>query len=169
MQHFLCCLQSRACRCPLLIHCVLLLLQQAGFFLLCTDAGKGGQSAVDDRFVLHDLAHGKSAIVILAVGGIWAEVVRERSIRLAPVDEVQAMEMIAELRALSPLQGLRGQVVGDLTALAQAIACFSQAALLAVGHGVVEAEVNPLMVLAQGQGVCAVDALVVASTLPEYG
>ena len=65
------------------------------------------------------------AIVILAVGGIWAEVVRERSIRLAPVDEVQAMEMIAELRALSPLQGLRGQVVGDLTALAQAIACFS--------------------------------------------
>ena len=109
------------------------------------------------------------AIVILAVGGIWAEVVRERSIRLAPVDEVQAMEMIAELRALSPLQGLRGQVVGDLTALAQAIACFSQAALLAVGHGVVEAEVNPLMVLAQGQGVCAVDALVVASTLPEYG
>jgi len=109
------------------------------------------------------------AIVILAVGGIWAEVVRERSIRLAPVDEVQAMEMIADLRALSPLQGLRGQVVGDLTALAQAIACFSQAALLAVGHGVVEAEVNPLMVLAQGQGVCAVDALVVASTLPEYG
>ena len=80
------------------------------------------------------------AIVMLAVGGIWAEVVRERSIRLAPVDEAQAMEMITELRALSPLQGLRGQAPGDLAALAQAISRFSQAAVLAVGDGGVEAE-----------------------------
>jgi acyl-CoA synthetase (NDP forming) len=109
------------------------------------------------------------AIVMLAVGGIWAEVVRERSIRLAPVDEAQAMEMIAELRALSPLQGLRGQAPGDLAALAQAISRFSQAAVLAVGDGVIEAEVNPLMVLPQGQGVCAVDALVLARAAPEHG
>ena len=109
------------------------------------------------------------AIVMLAVGGMWAEVVRERSIRLAPVDEAQAMEMIAELRALSPLQGLRGQAPGDLAALAQAISRFSQAAVLAVGDGVIEAEVNPLMVLPQGQGVCAVDALVLARAAPEHG
>jgi acyl-CoA synthetase (NDP forming) len=109
------------------------------------------------------------AIVMLAVGGIWAEVVRERSIRLAPVDEAQALEMIAELRALSPLQGLRGQAVGDLAALAQAIGRFSQAAVLAVGDGVIEAEVNPLMVLPLGQGVCAADALVIADRLPEHG
>ena len=109
------------------------------------------------------------AIVMLAVGGMWAEVVRERSIRLAPVDEAQAMEMVTELRALSPLQGLRGQVVGDLAALAQAISRFSQAAVLAVGDGVVEAEVNPLMVLPQGQGVCAVDALVLARAASEHG
>jgi succinyl-CoA synthetase beta subunit len=109
------------------------------------------------------------AIVMLAVGGIWAEVVRERSIRLAPVDEAQALEMIGELRALSPLQGLRGQAVGDLAALAQAISRFSQAAVLAVGDGVIEAEVNPLMVLPLGQGVCAADALVIADRLPEHG
>ena len=109
------------------------------------------------------------AIVMLAVGGIWAEVVRERSIRLAPVDEAQALEMIAELRALSPLQGLRGQAVGDLAALAQAISRFSQAAVLAVGDGVIEAEINPLMVLPLGQGVCAADALVIADRLPEHG
>jgi succinyl-CoA synthetase beta subunit len=109
------------------------------------------------------------AIVMLAAGGIWAEVVRERSIRLAPVDEAQALEMIGELRALSPLQGLRGQAVGDLAALAQAISRFSQAAVLAVGDGVIEAEVNPLMVLPLGQGVCAADALVIADRLPEHG
>jgi len=109
------------------------------------------------------------AIVMLAVGGIWAEVVRERSIRLAPVEEAQAMEMITELRALSPLQGLRGQARGDLAALAQAISRFSQAAVLAVGDGVIEAEVNPLMVLPEGQGVCAVDALVLARAASEHG
>ena len=109
------------------------------------------------------------AIVMLAAGGIWAEVVRERSIRLAPVDEAQAQEMMAELRALSPLQGLRGQAVGDLAALAQAISRFSQAAVLAVGDGVIEAEINPLMVLPLGQGVCAADALVIADRLPEHG
>lgn len=94
--------------------------------------------------------------------------VRERSIRLAPVDEAQALEMIAELRALS-LQGLRGQADGDLAALAQAISRFSQAAVLAVGDGVIEAEVNPLMVLPLGQRVCAADALVIADRLPEHG
>jgi len=109
------------------------------------------------------------AVVMLAVGGMWAEVVRERSIRLAPVDVAQAMEMITELRALSPLQGLRGQAVGDLAALAQAISRFSQAAVLAVGDGVVEAEINPLMVLPQGQGVCAVDALVLARQAAPHG
>jgi succinyl-CoA synthetase beta subunit len=40
---------------------------------------------------------------------------------------------------------------------------------LAVGDGVIEAEVNPLMVLPQGQGVCAVDALVLARAAPEHG
>jgi succinyl-CoA synthetase beta subunit len=147
-----------------------------------TNIGQFGPLPVDFQLLVQPMVKGLAevllgfkrdpdagAIVMLAVGGIWAEVVRERSIRLAPVDESQAMEMIAELRALSPLQGLRGQAVGDLTALARAISDFSQAAVLAVGDGVIEAEVNPLMVLPQGQGVCAVDALVVASTLPEHG
>jgi len=53
--------------------------------------------------------------------------------------------------------------------LAQAISRFSQAAVLAVGDGVIEAEVNPLMVLPQGQWVCAVDALVLARVAPEHG
>jgi len=147
-----------------------------------TNIGQFGPLPVDFQLLVQPMVKGLAevllgfkrdpdagAIVMLAVGGIWAEVVRERSIRLAPVDESQAMEMIAELRALSPLQGLRGQAVGDLTALARAISDFSQAAVLAVGDGVIEAEVNPLMVLPQGQGECAVDALVVASTLPEHG
>lgn len=99
-------------------------------------------------------------IVMLAAGGIWAEVARDRSLRLAPVTLEAAHEMIGEVRALRTLTGLRGRPKGDLAALAHAIERLSQ-----LGDGshadVREAEINPLLVLAEGRGVLAVDALVV--------
>lgn len=98
-------------------------------------------------------------IVLLAAGGIWAEVLRDRSIRLAPVGIDAAREMVGEVKALRTLAGLRGKPRGDLEALARAVSALSQLAVRPE-LGVREAEVNPLMVLAEGQGVRAVDALV---------
>ena len=101
-------------------------------------------------------------MVMLAAGGIWAEIAHDRSLRLAPVTIETAREMIAEVRALKSLTGLRGRVRGDLDALACAIARLSR-----LGDGahpdVVEAEVNPLLVLPEGEGVLAVDALVLSA------
>jgi acyl-CoA synthetase (NDP forming) len=101
-------------------------------------------------------------IVMLAAGGIWAEVARDRSLRLAPVTLEAAHEMIGEVRALKTLTGLRGRARGDLDALARAIERLSR-----LGDGshpdVLEAEINPLLVMAEGQGVLAVDALVMLS------
>jgi len=98
-------------------------------------------------------------IVILAAGGIWAEVARDRSIRLAPVSVDTAREMVSEVKSLKTLTGLRGRPRGDLEALAQAVCALSQLALRPEMQ-VREAEVNPLMVLPEGQGVLAADALV---------
>lgn len=98
-------------------------------------------------------------IIMLAAGGIWAEVMRDRSIRLAPVSVETAREMIAEVKLLQTVSGLRGKAKGDLDALAHTIANLSQLALQPE-HGVLEAEVNPLMVMPDGEGVLAVDALV---------
>ncbi|MGE4336047.1 MAG: acetate--CoA ligase family protein [Pigmentiphaga sp.] len=98
-------------------------------------------------------------IVVLSAGGIWAEVVKDRSVRLAPVDLSGAYEMIDEVRVLKTLGGLRGAERGDLDALAQAIVALSQLPLLYEGR-VAEAEINPLLVMARGSGVLAVDALV---------
>ncbi len=98
-------------------------------------------------------------IIMLAAGGIWAEVARDRSIRLAPVSVETARDMIGEVRALMTVSGLRGKQRGDLEALAQAVSALSQLAAKP-GLRIAEAEVNPLMVMAEGQGVLAVDALI---------
>jgi acetate---CoA ligase (ADP-forming) len=97
-------------------------------------------------------------LVMLAAGGIWAEVARDRSIRLAPVTVETAREMVSEVRALKTVSGLRGKACGDLEALARAVAALSQLAVRP-DLRIAEAEVNPLMVLPEGQGVLAVDAL----------
>ena len=98
-------------------------------------------------------------IIMLAAGGIWAEVMRDRSIRLAPVSVETAREMIDEVKMLKTVSGLRGKAKGDLDALAVAIANLSQLAVKP-DLTVHEAEVNPLMVMPAGEGVMAVDALI---------
>lgn len=98
-------------------------------------------------------------MVLLAAGGIWAEVYRDRSLRLAPVTKDQAFEMIDEVAALKTVSGLRGRPRGDLAALADTLVALSQLAADA-DSDVIEAEINPLMILPDGLGVLAVDALV---------
>ena len=60
------------------------------------------------------------------------------------------------MRGLSVLTGFRGKPPGDVAALAQAIAALSH---LADDPAVTEAEINPLLVRAEGEGVVAVDAV----------
>jgi acetate---CoA ligase (ADP-forming) len=94
-------------------------------------------------------------LVMLAAGGIYTEMYRDRSLRLAPIDHATAREMISEVRGLKALAGYRGKPAGDFIALAQAVVALSQ---LAADPTVLEAEVNPLIVRAEG--VVAVDAVV---------
>ena len=96
-------------------------------------------------------------LVMVAAGGILAEIYRDRSLRLAPVDLATAREMTAEVRGFAALAGYRGKPAGDLDALAQAIVALSR---LADDPGIAEAEINPLIVRPAGQGVVAVDAVV---------
>jgi succinyl-CoA synthetase beta subunit len=93
----------------------------------------------------------------VAAGGVFTEIYRDRSLRLAPVDLDTAREMIADVRGLKVLAGYRGKPAGDLDALARAIVSLSQ---IALDDTVAEAEINPLIVRPAGQGVVAVDALV---------
>ncbi|MCL4187028.1 MAG: acetate--CoA ligase family protein [Rhodobacteraceae bacterium] len=100
-------------------------------------------------------------VVVLGMGGVTAELRPSVAVRLAPVDAGTAREMIAEIPELRALAGYRNLPWGDLGALAEAVARFSR--LAALGGAVAEAEINPLLVRAEGQGVVAVDGLVVAA------
>jgi acyl-CoA synthetase (NDP forming) len=97
-------------------------------------------------------------LVMVAAGGVFTEIYRDRSLRLAPVDLATAREMIAQVRGLIPLTGYRGLPAGDLAALAQAIVAWSS--LASIEGAILEAEINPLLVRPAGHGVVAVDALV---------
>ncbi len=98
-------------------------------------------------------------LILVAAGGVFTEIYRDRSLRLAPVDLATARAMIEEVRGLAPLAGYRGLPAGDLAALARAIVALSQLTV-ADGPAVLEAEINPLIVRPAGLGVVAVDALV---------
>ena len=105
----------------------------------------------------HDVHVGPT--ILLAAGGLLAELYRDRSVRIAPVDVETARDMVSEVVAFRALAGYRGAQPGDLDALAGVVAAMSRLPELD-GPAVCEAEVNPLLVLPDGEGVVAVDALV---------
>jgi acetate---CoA ligase (ADP-forming) len=96
-------------------------------------------------------------LVLVGAGGTLAELYDDVAVRLAPITLEEAREMIAEVRGFAPLRGYRNMPRGDLEALARAVVAHSQ---LAARPEVLEAEINPLIVKAEG--VVGVDALVVS-------
>ena len=68
------------------------------------------------------------------------------------------LQMIEEVKGLAVIRGYRGMTKGDCKALAEAVAAFSQ---LAAFDDIAEAEINPLIVRKEGDGVVAVDGLIV--------
>lgn len=98
--------------------------------------------------------------VVVGLGGIFTELLKDISVRPAPVDAVTARRMVEELSGARLLHGFRGAAPGDIAALVDAIVRFSrlvadQAAWL------VEADLNPVLVLEEGKGVRVVDTLLV--------
>ena len=97
-------------------------------------------------------------VVVLGVGGVLAEIYKDFAVRLAPVSADDARAMIEEVKGLAVIRGYRGMPKGDLDALAKAVAALSQIAYI---EDVKEAEINPLIVKREGEGVVAVDGLIV--------
>jgi len=99
-------------------------------------------------------------MVMVGLGGIFAEIFKDVALQPAPVDEAQATAMLRSLKAFPLLDGARGRPKADVPAAAKAIAALSR---FAVRHAdsVSEIDINPLVVLEQGRGAHALDALLV--------
>ncbi|MGD9715313.1 MAG: acetate--CoA ligase family protein, partial [Thermomicrobiales bacterium] len=103
-------------------------------------------------------------VILLGAGGTATEIFKDTVMRLLPTDGAltadEAAALPPKLTSWPLLDGYRGRPKSDLKALAEAIAAFSAMAA-SLGERLVEAEINPIFVLPEGQGVRAADGVVV--------
>ena len=99
-------------------------------------------------------------VVMVGSGGVLAEVIDDVAVRKAPIDHAEAKRMIAGLRGAEVLEGARGRPRCDADALAGAVAALSR---FAAAHAdmVESVDVNPFVVLPEGEGGLALDALII--------
>jgi acetyltransferase len=102
---------------------------------------------------------GFGPVIVFGLGGIYVEVLRDVTFRLAPLKALSAKHMIESVKAFPLLQGVRGEPASDLGALEEALLRVSQLAVEL--PEVAELDINPMIVRAAGHGVVAVDARVV--------
>ena len=105
-------------------------------------------------------------MLTVGLGGVWTELMKDAKHRLLPVDAAGAEEMLRGLKGFGLLDGYRGAPRADVKAAARAIAALGDA-VLAGGNKLREVEINPLLVMPEGRGAVAVDALVLLNVAAE--
>jgi acyl-CoA synthetase (NDP forming) len=102
--------------------------------------------------------------ILVGMGGITAELFKDTAMCLLhqdqPLSESEALSLLKELKTWPLLDGYRGRPKCDVAALVQAIVGFSNL-VLQMGDHLVEAEINPIFVFQEGQGVKAADGVVI--------
>jgi acyl-CoA synthetase (NDP forming) len=95
-------------------------------------------------------------LVVCGLGGVLVEVLHDAAFRLSPVTDLDAEEMLASLRSARLLDGYRGALPGDRTALISVLMRVS--ALVEVAPEILELDLNPVKVLEPGKGAVVLDA-----------
>ena len=98
-------------------------------------------------------------MLTVGLGGVWTELMKDAKHMLLPVSVADAEGMLRGLKGFKLLDGYRGAPKADVAGAARAIAALGDA-VLAGGPRLREVEVNPLLVMPEGKGAVAVDALV---------
>jgi len=98
-------------------------------------------------------------VVMFGLGGILVELMKDVTVRLAPVSEEEALAMVRSVKGFPLLDGYRGKAKADVAALVKAIAGISRLAT-ANADRLRTLEVNPILVMPEGCGVVALDAVI---------
>jgi acetyltransferase len=110
------------------------------------------------REVILGMSRDKSfgPLLMFGLGGIYVEVLKDVAFRVAPVSRKEALRLIREIQTYPLLKGVRGERPADAEAMAEAICRLSQ--LVTDFENILEMDINPLLVLPEGEGAVAVDA-----------
>ncbi|MSO76047.1 MAG: CoA-binding protein [Alphaproteobacteria bacterium] len=146
---------------------------EAGFTTLMRRAKKATPKATLDGVLIAPMIKGGietiigvqrdpvfGPVVMFGLGGIFVEVFKDVTFRIAPFGLDVAHAMIREVKGYALLKGARGHKPADVNALARALA---QTSVFAAKHAdaLESIDLNPFIVRAKGEGALAVDALVI--------
>jgi len=146
---------------------------QAAYAEIMANAAKHAANAKINGAIVQEMVTGGVEVIVgvsydaqlgpmllFGSGGVMVEVYNDVALRHCPITRGEAVEMVAEVKGAKLLRGFRGKPAADVDALADTLVRVAQLAVHLDGK-LAELDINPLMVLPKGQGVKAVDALIV--------
>lgn len=119
--------------------------------ILVQEMVKGGKELI----IGSKLEPGFGPVIMLGMGGIYVEVLKDVTFRLAPVTDKEADDMINSIKTKKLLEGVRGEKPSDLKKLSELIQKLS--ALVTDFKEIKELDMNPVLVMEQGNGCKVLD------------
>jgi 4-hydroxybutyryl-CoA synthetase (ADP-forming) len=114
--------------------------------VLIVEMVKGGKEMI----IGSKLESGFGPVIMLGMGGIYVEVLKDVTFKLAPVTSKEADDMISEIKTQKLLQGVRGEKPSDIAKLSECIQRLSQ--LVTDFKEIKELDMNPVLVMDKGKG-----------------
>ena len=114
--------------------------------VLIVEMVKGGKEMI----IGSKLEPGMGPVVMLGMGGIYVEILKDVTFRLAPLTDQEADDMISSIKTKKLLDGVRGEKPSDISKLSECIQRLSQ--LVTDFTEIKELDMNPVLVMEQGDG-----------------
>ncbi len=114
--------------------------------VLIVEMVKGGKELI----IGSKLESGMGPVIMLGMGGIYVEVLKDVTFKLAPVTDKEADDMIASIKMKKILEGVRGEKPSDKSKLSECIQKLSQ--LVTDFSEIKELDMNPVLVMEKGKG-----------------
>ena len=114
--------------------------------VLIVEMVKGGKELI----IGSKLEPGFGPVIMLGMGGIYVEVLKDVTFKLAPVTDKESDDMIASIKTQKLLQGVRGEKPSDIAKLSECIQRLSQ--LVSDFKEIKELDMNPVLVMEKGKG-----------------
>ena len=119
--------------------------------VLVVEMVKGGKEMI----IGSKLEPGFGPVVMLGMGGIYVEVLKDVTFKLAPMTNIEADDMISSIKTKKILEGVRGEKPSDINKLSECIQRLSQ--LVSDFNEIKELDMNPVLVMEKNKGCKVLD------------